>query len=145
MTGGDDFVANLYERPFTETEMVYRPDVDIKKAEISSDDTFYYVIITLSGEHPDGGLQAAYGVEIDEDRDGRGDLLVVADNPTSTSWSIDGVSIHRDSNNDVGGSSIMRPDSGYAGDGYDQVVFSKDMLDDPDAAWARMSTGTPQP
>lgn len=143
VTGGDDFVANLYERPFTESEMVYRPDVDIKKAEISSDDTFYYVIITLSGEHPDGGLQAAYGVEIDEDRDGRGDLLVVADHPTSTSWGIDGVSVYRDSNNDVGGSSIMRPDSSYAGDGYDQVVFSKDMLDDPDAAWARMSTGTP--
>ncbi|MBG0787150.1 MAG: hypothetical protein H0S79_18805 [Anaerolineaceae bacterium] len=143
VTGGDDFVANLYERPFTESEMVYRPDIDIKKTEISSDDTFYYVIITLSGEHPDGELQAAYGVEIDEDRDGRGDLLVVADHPTSTTWSIDGVGVYRDSNNDVGGSSIMRPDSGYAGNGYDQVVFSKDMLDDPDAAWARISTSTP--
>ena len=124
VTGGDDFVANLYERPFTEDEMVYRPDVDITKTEISSDNTFYYVIITLSGENPDGGLQAIYGVEIDEDRDGRGDLLVVADHPGSTSWSIDGVGVYRDTNNDVGGSSIMRPDSSYAGNGYDQVVFS---------------------
>ena len=143
VTGGDDFVANLYERPFTESEMVYRPDVDITKTEISSDNTFYYVIITLSGENPDGGLQAIYGVEIDEDRDGRGDLLVVADHPGSTSWSIDGVGVYRDTNNDVGGSSIMRPDSSYAGNGYDQVVFSSDVLDDPDAAWARMSTSTP--
>ena len=31
VTGGDDFVANLFERPFTETDMVYRPDVDINK------------------------------------------------------------------------------------------------------------------
>ena len=143
VTGGDDFVANLYERPFTEDEMVYRPDVDITKTEISSDNTFYYVIITLSGENPDGGLQAIYGVEIDEDRDGRGDLLVVADHPGSTSWSIDGVGVYRDTNNDVGGSSIMRPDSSYAGNGYDQVVFSSAVLDDPDAAWARMSTNTP--
>ncbi len=88
-------------------------------------------------------MQAAYGVEIDEDRDGRGDLLVVADHPTSTSWNIDDVGVYRDSNNDVGGSSIMRPDSSYAGNGYDQVVFSNAVLDDPDAAWARINTGTP--
>ncbi|QRN83328.1 hypothetical protein JR338_00805 [Chloroflexota bacterium] len=143
VNGGDDYVANLYERPFTEEDMIYRPDIDINKAEISSDDTFYYVTLTLAGEHPGGGLQAAYGVEIDEDRDGRGDLLVIADHPTSTSWSIDGVSVYRDSNNDVGGSSIMRPDSGYAGNGFDQVVFSNAVLDDPDAAWARINTGTP--
>ena len=31
--GGDDYVANLYERPFTEEEMIYRPDIDINKAE----------------------------------------------------------------------------------------------------------------
>jgi hypothetical protein len=31
---GDDFVANLFERPFTESEMVYRPDIDINKRDI---------------------------------------------------------------------------------------------------------------
>jgi hypothetical protein len=143
VTGGDDFVANLYERPFTETEMTYRPDVDITKAEISSDDTFYYVILTLSGQNPEGGLQAAYGVEIDADRNGRGDLLVIANRPTTTDWAIEGVSVHRDPNKDVGGASIMRPDSSYSGDGYEETVFSLDVLDDPDAAWARVSLGTP--
>jgi hypothetical protein len=143
VTGGDDFVANLYERPFTETEMTYRPDMDITKAEISSDNTFYYVILTLSGQNPEGGLQAAYGVEIDADRNGRGDLLVIADRPASTEWAIEGVSVHRDLNKDVGGASIMRPDSGYSGDGYEETVFSMDVLDDPDAAWARVSLGTP--
>ena len=143
VTGGDDFVANLYERPFTESEMVYRPDIDINKTEISSDNTFYYVTIFLNGQNPDGGLQGIYGVEIDSDRDGRGDLLVIADNPTSTTWDIAGVSAHTDPNHDVGGNSIMRPDSGYSGDGYDNVVFSMDVLNDPDAAWARVNLGSP--
>lgn len=140
---GDDFVANLFERPFTETEMVYRPDVDINKTEMSEDDTFYYVTVYLNGQHPDGGLQAAYGIEIDTDRNGRGDLLVIADHPTTTDWDIAGVSAYKDPNKDVGGSSIMRPDSNYNGDGYEQVIFSMDVLDDPDAAWARVSLSSP--
>jgi hypothetical protein len=143
VTGGDDFVANLYERPFTESEMVYRPDIDINKTEISSDNTFYYVTITLHGQHPDGGLQGIYGVEIDADRDGRGDLLVIADRPTSTTWDIAGVSAHTDANHDVGGATIMRPDSGYGSDGYENIVFSMDVLNDPDAAWARVNLGSP--
>lgn len=143
VTGGDDFVANLFERPFTESEMVYRPDVDINKTEISSDNTFYYVTLDMNGQNPDGGLQGIYGVEIDADRDGRGDLLVIADHPTSTSWDIAGVSAHTDLNHDVGGTSIMRPDTGYSGDGYENVVFSMDVLNDPDAAWARVNLGSP--
>ena len=143
VTSGDDFVANLFERPFTATEMIYRSDVDIQKTEISEDATFYYVTIYLDDTHPEGGLQAAYGVEIDEDRDGRGDLLVIADRPASTEWDIGGVSVYRDANNDVGGSKIMRPDTGYAGDAYEQVVFSNEVLTDPDTAWARVSAGAP--
>jgi hypothetical protein len=143
VTGGDDFVANLFERPFTETDMVYRPDVDINKTEISSDNTFYYVTLYLNAQHPDGGLQGIYGVEIDTDRNGRGDLLVIADQPTATSWDIAGVSAHTDPNHDVGGTSIMRPDSGYNGDGYENVIFSMDMLNDPDTAWARVNLGSP--
>lgn len=139
---GDDFVANLFERPFTEGDMIYRPDVDINKTEMSEDGTFFYVTIYLNGTHPDGGLKAAYGVEIDTNWDGRGDLLVIADRPTSTEWDIIGVSVHKDPNSDVGGSKIMRPDTGYNGDGYEQVVFSMDVLDDPDAAWVRITTGS---
>ena len=139
VTGGDDYTANLYERPFTAEEMIYRSDVDIQKTEMSEDGTFYYVTIYLDMYHPDGGLQAAYGVEIDEDRDGRGDLLVIADRPASTTWDISGVSVHKDSNNDVGGSRIMRPDDNYSGDSYETLLFSIDVLDDPDMAWARVT------
>ena len=143
VTMGDDFVANLYERPFTESEMVYRPDIDIYKTEISSDDNFYYVAITLNDVHPDGGLQGIYGVEIDSDKDGRGDLLVLVDHPSATAWDIAGVSVHTDLNHDVGGSTIMRPDAGYGGDGYENVVFASDVLDDPDTAFARVVLGDP--
>jgi len=143
VSGGDDFVANLFERPFTENEMVYRSDVDIIKTEISEDSTFYYVTLYLDGTHPDGGLQAAYGVEIDINRDGRGELLVIANRPSSAEWDIAGVSVHKDLNHDVGGSRILRPDTGYAGDSYEQVAFSMEVLDDPDMAWSRAVTSTP--
>ncbi len=143
VNGGDDFVANLFERPFTETEMVYRPDIDINKTEMSEDSNFYYVTIYLNGQNPSGGLQGIYGIEIDWDRNGRGDLLVIADHPSSTTWDIAGVSAYKDPNHDVGGTSIMRPDASYNGDGYEQVVFSMDVLDDPDMAWARVDLSTP--
>ncbi|HOE70838.1 MAG TPA: hypothetical protein PLE10_04800 [Brevefilum sp.] len=143
VTSGDDFTANLYERPFTETEMAYRPDVDINKTEISEDNTFYYVTIYTNGTHPEGGFQAAYAIEIDEDLDGRGDLLVIADRPSSSEWDIAGVSVWRDGNNDVGGQTILRPDTGYSGDGFEQELFSINVLTDPDAAWARVSAGSP--
>ena len=141
VTAGDDYVANLFERPFTEADMVYRPDLDITRAEIASDANFIFVNLLLSGEHPDGGFPGTYGVELDFDRDGRGDALVLASQPQVGDWSIDGVSVFKDMNNDVGGASIMRPDSNYSGDGYETVLLSADMLDDPDLAWSRVTTG----
>lgn len=141
VTGGDDYVANLFERPFTESEMVYRPDLDITKTEISSDANFIFVNLILSGENLAGGLPGTYGVELDFDRDGRGDLLVLASNPQTGDWSIDGVGVFKDSNNDVGGATIIRPDSGYSGDSYDTALLSPDVLDDPDLAWSRYTAG----
>ncbi len=141
VTGGDDYVANLFERPFTQTDMVYRPDLDITKTEITSDSNFIYTNIILNGENPNGGLPGIYGIEIDWDRDGRGDLLVIAQNPMMNDWSIDSVGVYKDSNNDVGGSSIMRPDTNYTGDAYETVLLSSSVLDDPDLAWARYTPG----
>ncbi|MFY9366547.1 MAG: SdrD B-like domain-containing protein [Brevefilum fermentans] len=143
VTAGDDFTANLYERPFTEGEMVYRPDIDINKTEISEDNNFYYVTIYPNNTHPVGGFQAAYAIEIDEDWDGRGDLLVIADRPSSNQWDITGLSVWRDANKNVGGQTILRPDTGYSGDSYEQELFSINVLNDPDVAWARVSEGSP--
>jgi hypothetical protein len=141
VTAGDDFVANLFERPFTANEMVYRPDLNITRTEITSDSNFYYTNLILDGEHPDGGLPGTYGIEIDWDRDGRGDLLVLATGPRANDWSINGVKVYKDTNNDVGGSSIMRPDASYNGDAYETALLSAEVLDDPDLAWARYTPG----
>ncbi len=88
-------------------------------------------------------MQAAYAVEIDHDLDGRGDILVVVDRPTSIEWSMEGVSVHQDLNKDVGGATILRPDASYQGDSYDHTLFSIENLTDPDMAWARVSPGSP--
>ncbi len=143
--GGDSFSINLFERPFTSIEMVYHPDVDLIKVEISSDATFYYFNLQLSSIRPDQGMLAAhYGVELDFDRDGRGDLLLWALADGSTSWNIDNVFVYRDANNDVGGSRPMRSDApDYTGDSYDLLIFSPDHLDDPDAAWKRVNPQNP--
>lgn len=138
VTGGDDFVANLWERPFTESDMVYRPDLDINKTEISEDINFYYVTLFLNDTHPEDGFPGSYGIEIDTDRDGRGDYLVIVQNPTSSTWDIAGVSAYEDVNNDVGGLYVMRPNSSYSGNGYEHVLFSINELSDPDLAWARI-------
>ena len=138
--GGDDLSKNRLERPFTQTDMAYRPDLDIVKAEISSDSNFYYVTIYLSGTNPQAGtLQASYGVELDTDQDGRGNYLVLASNPTSTAWQMENVTVYKDTDFSVGGARPMAADAPAPYVGYDQVVFSLEQLQDPDAAWARVS------
>lgn len=143
--GGDSFSINLFERPFTSIEMVYHPDVDLVRVEISSDANFFYFNLHLSSIRPDQGMLVGhYGVELDFDRDGRGDLLLWTLADGNTSWNIDNVLVYRDANNDVGGSRPMRSDApDYTGDSYDQLIFSPDHLDDPDAAWKRVSPQNP--
>jgi hypothetical protein len=141
---GDDFSRNLYERPFTRTDMQYRPDLDILKAEIASDGNFFYILITLQGPHSgNNGFPAAYSVELDTDLDGRGDYLVIAENLASTTWTIQGVSAFSDPNNDVGGFKPILSESSNLANGYEQILFDLDHLQDPDAAWARISTSNP--
>jgi hypothetical protein len=54
----------------------------------------------------------------------------------SSGWTVENMFVLRDSNNDVGGSNPVIPD-GNRGDGYDEVLFSNDKMDDPDTAWQR--------
>lgn len=143
--GGDFLNQNLLERPFTANDMLYRPDVDLVKVEISQDATFYYFFLHLSGVHPDiNMLSAHYGVEIDLNRDGRGNILLWAKGDGNQEWNIDQVFVYRDSNEDVGGRRPLQADApGYTGDSYDQLLFSPDHLDDPDAAWKRVDPTDP--
>ncbi len=133
---GDVYEENRFERPFTASDMVYRPDIDILEAVIASNEVHYFVNIQLNGEHPDGGLPGIYGVEIDTDLDGRGELLVLAQSPTQDDWSSNGVQVYRDNNGDVGGSTPLQPDENYTGDGYEKTIFSSSIDIDSEIAAA---------
>ncbi len=142
-TIGDSLIVNLLERPFTAEEMAYQPYLDIIKTEIGEGGEWIYVNIILEGEPPED-VEAAYAVEIDVDRDGRGDWLIQALVPASSEWTTDGVQVWRDSNADVGGSKPMRAEAPLGGvDGYDQIVFDAGHGDDPDAAWVRRGPASP--
>ncbi|MCJ7696275.1 MAG: hypothetical protein MUO40_12750 [Anaerolineaceae bacterium] len=141
--GGDDYYSNKYERPFSQNDMVYYPDLDIQKAEISVDDNFYYISITVKGLNPtSNSLTGTYGAELDTDLDGRGDYLFYCDLPNFTDWSINTVHAFKDANNDVGGTTPTYPDTGTTGDGYETLIFSTSMLDDPDGLWCRKRAGS---
>ena len=138
--GGDYLNQNLLERPFTTQDMTYRHDVDLGKVEISQDNTFYYFLLHLNGVNSQSGMLAAfYGVELDIDKDGRGDLLLWARGDGSTTWNIEDVFVYSDENNDVGGLRAMLADAPSSGlDGYEKTLFSPENLNDPDAAWKRV-------
>ena len=119
---GDRFLDSLYERPFTSKEMVYQPDLDIYSVDFSHDEDFFYFEITLIGLHPDEGrLTGMYGIEFDRTLTGRGDLIVLVQNPMED-WSIENLSVYSDENEDVGGEKPMVAEAGFTGNGYDTLV-----------------------
>lgn len=145
-TIGDSLNVNLLERPFTAQEMQYQPYLDIIKTEIGPGGEWLYVKLILEGEPPTGADAGVptYAIEIDLDRDGRGDWLIRAQVPPYDQWTTDGVQVWRDSNNDVGGQKPMIAEAPLSGiDGYDKLVFDEGRGNDPDAAWVRRGPGSP--
>lgn len=141
--GGENFAANLYERPFNANTMdTYFPDLDILRARLYGDSTWIYVSLLLVGPNPGGSLTGNYGVELDLDVDGRGDYLILAAAP-GADWSTDGVRVWTDANNDVGGNYPVQPEEGVTGDGYETLVFDSGLGADPDTAWVRISPSDP--
>jgi hypothetical protein len=119
---GDKFLDSLYEQPFTSKEMVYQPDLDIYSVDFSHDEDFFYFEITLIGLHPDEGrLTGMYGIEFDRTLTGRGDLIVLVQNPLED-WSTENLSVYSDENEDVGGEKPMVAETGFTGNGYDTQV-----------------------
>lgn len=142
-SGGDNFALNTFERPFNANSMdTYFPDLDIKRARLSMDGQWIYVTIQLVGVGPNNSLRGNYGVEVDLNVNGRGDLLIFASDPQAA-WSTDGVRAWEDSNNDVGGAHPIQSDAPVSGDGYDTLVFDQGLGADSDAAWARVSPADP--
>ncbi|MDP2966534.1 MAG: hypothetical protein Q8N39_10970 [Pelolinea sp.] len=137
---GDSFRLGTLERPFTQDVMDYSKEVDLLEVTLAKDLDFYIFNLMLVGPNQEKGYPSAhYGIEFDTDRDGRGDILLWAKGNGISDWTIDDVMVLSDSNDDVGGSRPVLPDTN-SGDGYDKVLFSLEKLDDPDAAWQRMDS-----
>ncbi len=134
---GDSYKSNFFERPFTASSMNYLPDVDIVNGYISSDVKFFYFTIELVGVNKDsGGMQANYGVELDTDKDGRGNYSIWVLNPVGTTWSTANVTVRKDNNRSVGGKDAYIADSSiFLGDGYETVLPN----DGSEASWARIN------
>ena len=127
--GSDIFVKDLFERPFNANAMdTYFPYIDIVNTQGYIDETWGYATITLSGVDANGHLPAKYGVELDLNKDGRGNWLVLVSNPSSTNWSTQGVQAWKDTDGDVGGTTPIVSDNPAKGDGYETLVFDQAMI-----------------
>jgi hypothetical protein len=136
---GERYETNRFERPFDGPNMNYLRQIDLTNAAITHDDTWLYFTLTLAGESEQGGYTGSYGIELDLDLDGRGDLLIVAQQPSSTNWAAEGVQVYSDLNDDVGGVTPLNADAPPpASDGYETLVYDSGFGDDPDLAWARI-------
>ena len=141
---GDGFNLNLFERPFTAGEMQYQPYLDLTKVEVGEGGEWIYVTLHLGGSPP-ADSQAFYAIEIDTDRDGRGDWLIGITTPASTTWTTDGAKVWRDADNDVGGKTPMLSEAPLTGlNGYDELIFDSGHGADPDAAWGRIDPASAQ-
>ncbi|MCE1251950.1 MAG: hypothetical protein LWX83_00205 [Anaerolineae bacterium] len=143
--GGEYFDNNLYERPFNAgAQDKYFPQIDIVKSSMLNGNPWVYGSVTLKSVSPDNGqLDATYALELDINRDGRGDYLILVNKPAVNDWSTDGVQVWFDSNYDVGGNTPVRSDPPQRGNGYDQLLFDQGQGNDPDLAWARVSADKP--
>jgi hypothetical protein len=92
---------------------------------------------------PSSPKKGKYAMEFDLDLDGRGDVLVIADQPASTDWTTDGVQAWFDANHDVGGDAVIKSDGTTPGDGFEIKVFDQGTGNDPDTAWVRISPDDP--
>ncbi len=138
---GDDFNRNWLERPLTSQVMDYQAHLDLTRAEYAVGAPWVYYTLFIEGLPP-AGSKALYAIEIDMDKDGRGDWLVSGEAPPDSTWTTTGVRAYRDSNNDIGASRPMLSDAPYlSGNGYDELVFDQGYGPDPDAAWIRLAPG----
>jgi len=146
VSGGDVFVRGLYERPFNANTMdKYFPYLDIVETQGFKDDTWGYATVRLANNDANGGLPGQYAVELDLDKDGRGEWLIRATNVSATDWTTKGVQAWNDADGEVGGSKIMSPDGRTpSGNGYEELAFDEGKTDLVDGAWARINPDDPK-
>lgn len=143
-TVGDSFTVNHLERPFTAEDMVYRGYLDIVKANLYRVPPFSVVTLFLEKELPEQE-DLSYAVELDLDKDGRGDLMVIAQLPPDTAWTAEGVRVLRDADGDVGGDQPLQAEAPSPNwNGYEQEIYNSGRGEDPDLAWIRRSPESSQ-
>jgi len=136
-TYGENYEANILERPFSANEMDYIGTIDIIRVNMKVSEIWVYVIFYLAEELPNDGAMK-YGLELDLDVDGRGDILIQSELPGNEQWSVDGIQVYQDLDGDVGGEEPMTPDhSIQARNGYEVLVFNNGKGNDPDLVWVR--------
>jgi len=118
--GGDEYASGRFERPF-DREMNYLPALDISRAELfRPKDGWIYFKLHLMDEP--ASPPVVYGIELDLDIDGRGDLLIQVFAPETTDWTETGIKLWWDSDGDVGGRVINRSDPvGFKGSGFETI------------------------
>lgn len=143
--GGDRFTFGRFERPFNANTMdVYFSQLDIVNTMVFQDDTWIYTSITLQDLQQSSMEGVKYAVEIDANLNGKGDWLIIAGQPASTDWTVSGVQVYKDANQDVGGEMPMLTDEvKVENDGFETMVFDQGQGDDPDTAWVRISPSDP--
>lgn len=138
---GDDFSNGKFERPYNANSMdVYFPQLDIDRAVVYPEDaTWVYSVISMVGRDANNSFTGQYALELDLDRNGVGEILIMVDQPSSANWTTQGVRVYKDANADIGGTSPVKADSGGASsDGYETVLFDQGTGNDADLAWVRL-------
>ncbi|MBL8062897.1 MAG: hypothetical protein JNK32_07760 [Anaerolineales bacterium] len=137
---GDSFDLNFLERPFLQ-DMTYAPDLDIVLFGLGQDTDFYYASIKMIGNDPNHSMGIQFGVEIDSDKDGFGNFVVLAQPPFAAEWTTENVQAFADENHNTSGASPLRSDPHFLADGYETLIFdgANNFGGDPDLGWARLS------
>ncbi len=137
---GDAYNLNLLERPFSQ-DMVYIPDLDIKTFGLSQDETWYFISLKTIGGNPNALPEIHYAVELDLDKDGFGDFIILAQPPYTTEWTTQNVRVFADTNHNTSGLSPLKSDAPFDADGYETVIFdgAQRLGEDPDLAWVRLA------
>jgi hypothetical protein len=145
--GCNHWQSNLLEIPENALKDTYFPYLDIIKLQMGEDGTWFFArFFTFTYEDATPLMDASYGMEIDFEMEGQGDLLIFVMNPSDFEpgvWYVDGVQVWQDANEDIGAATILYADQENTGDGYETLLFDQGLGDDPDFAWARLSPEFP--
>jgi hypothetical protein len=143
---GDDFTEGRFERPYNADTMdAYFPQLDIDRTVVHPEDAIWvYAIISMVGRDANNSFTGQYAIELDLDRNGLGEFLIMVDHPASADWTTEGVRVYKDANADVGGiKPIVADSAGASGDGYEVVLFDQGTGEDADLAWTRLDPSDP--